>query len=235
MAYIRYCTIRKIYILNNTPTIESIICVTFSKFKLKSNHLFTIQNLCIFTNFQTNFQTNCMKNNLQIGTVEPILLHVKKRVKIKILVDGCNKHPSFRGVYMYTQWRGPVPCGNADRSIVGWVRLDRRGENEKRDGKCPASLVNRDSPPLRKERMIKGKADSIFYCAVSRIASGVKFHLAAGTEPSLSSHSTSWFSRVFARGSLATRETGFDTPRPRSNTMRRRLFVEKTVERGNVV
>lgn len=115
-------------------------------------------------------------------------------------------------------------------SIVGWVCLDRRGENEKRGAQESVphgSLIERLS--FAQGKVDKRRADSIFYCAVSRIASGVKFHLAAGTEPSLSNRTTIVlyhlvvFTGFCAR--LATRErlVSILFARPRSNMMRQIL------------
>lgn len=115
-------------------------------------------------------------------------------------------------------------------SIVGWVWLDRRGENEKRGAQESVphgSLIERLS--FAQGKVDKRRADSIFYCAVSRIASGVKFHLAAGTEPSLSNRTTIVlyhlvvFTGFCAR--LATRErlVSILFARPRSNMMRQIL------------
>lgn len=73
-------------------------------------------------------------------------------------MDASNKHP-FRCIYIYiyTPNARSVPYGNADRSLAGFGSTgEERMKNATRSGKCPASLVNRDSP-LRKERMIKGR------------------------------------------------------------------------------
>lgn len=131
-------------------------------------------------------------------------------------------------------------------SIVGWVWLDRRGENEKRGAQESVphgSLIERLS--FAQGKVDKRRADSIFYCAVSRIASGVKFHLAAGTEPSLSNRTTirtippRGF-HGFLRAARHTWETGFDiirsSPIEHDASNPRRLFVRsnKTLVDGEM-